>query len=88
MPGGETRVNRQVMARMRLVGGIDRLGFPRRLHVGNILVRENGDLVLPNAVVGFLKQLMFLDGIGRSLDPDYDLFTDAIRLLEASLAAA
>jgi hypothetical protein len=38
--------------------------------------------------VGFLKQLMFLDGIGRSLDPDYDLFADATRLLEASLAAA
>jgi ubiquinone biosynthesis protein len=45
-------------------------------------------LVLPHAVVGFLKQLMFLDGIGRSLDPDYDLFADATRLLEASLAAA
>ncbi len=45
-------------------------------------------LVLPQAVVAFLKQLMFLDGIGRSLDPDYDLFADATRLLETSLAAA
>ena len=49
-------------------------------------------LVVPQAVVAFLKQLMFLDGIGRSLDPDYDLFADATRLLkdslELSLAAA
>lgn len=39
-------------------------------------------------MVAFLKQLMFLDGIGRSLDPDYDLFADATRLLEDSLEAS
>jgi predicted unusual protein kinase regulating ubiquinone biosynthesis (AarF/ABC1/UbiB family) len=42
-------------------------------------------LVLPQGVVAFFKQLMFLDGISRTLDPDYNLFTDGTALFEKTL---
>jgi len=57
--------------------------------VGQMLrIAETNHLTLPQGVVAFLKQLMFLDGICRSLDPDYQLFTQGAGLLESSLEAA
>lgn len=49
---------------------------------------ERHNLVLPQEVVGFFKQILFLDGICRGLDPTYDLFVDGARLLDCSLEAA
>jgi predicted unusual protein kinase regulating ubiquinone biosynthesis (AarF/ABC1/UbiB family) len=49
---------------------------------------ERHNLVLPQDVVAFLKQMMFLDGICRTLDPEYDLFVDGAGLLDCSLVAA
>jgi predicted unusual protein kinase regulating ubiquinone biosynthesis (AarF/ABC1/UbiB family) len=55
----------------------------RLLHLATV-----HQLTLPREVVGFLKQLMFLDGICRTLEPNFDLFADGADLLESSLAAA
>lgn len=51
-------------------------------------IAEANRLVLPQEVMAFFKQLMFLDGICRSLDPDYELFAEGAGLLESSLQAA
>ncbi len=57
--------------------------------LGQLLhIARTNQLVLPQDVVAFLKQFMFLDGICRSLDPDYRLFAEGTRLLETSLEAA
>jgi predicted unusual protein kinase regulating ubiquinone biosynthesis (AarF/ABC1/UbiB family) len=57
--------------------------------LGQLLhIARTNQLVLPQDVVAFFKQFMFLDGICRSLDPDYRLFAEGARLLETSLEAA
>ncbi len=55
-----------------------------------ILLRTAGrhHLVLPQEVVAFFKQMLFLDGICRALEPSFDLFLEGVALLESSLAAA
>jgi predicted unusual protein kinase regulating ubiquinone biosynthesis (AarF/ABC1/UbiB family) len=57
--------------------------------LGRLLqIAATNHLVLPQDVVAFLKQFMFLDGICRSLDPEYHLLAEGAGLLEASLEAA
>jgi len=57
--------------------------------LGRLLqIATTNQLVLPQDVVAFLKQFMFLDGICRTLDPDYHLLAEGAGLLEASLEAA
>ena len=57
--------------------------------VGGLLrTAERHHLVLPQEVVAFFKQMMFLDGICRVLEPSFDLFVEGVGLLESSLAAA
>ena len=44
-------------------------------------------LVLPEALVAFLKQLVYLDGVCRTLQPTFDLLADGAVVVERARAA-
>ena len=68
----------------RTIRDIDMADALRQL----LRMAERHNLVLPQEVVCFFKQMLFLDGICSALDPTYDLFVDGARSLECSLEAA
>jgi ubiquinone biosynthesis protein len=54
---------------------IDRVRMSEVLHDVLSLVRDNG-LYLPADVSSLLRVLLLLDGVGRELDPDFDLTSE------------
>ena len=43
-------------------------------------------LVLPEALVGLFKQIMYLDGVCRTLDPEFDLLGDGAAIIDRARA--